>query len=110
MHRRRVSLDTTTERLETLMADDLAAFGQHAWLIEEKHQRFLADPESVGPDWREFFEDYERKTARAPEPSEQAPRPDGELVPLRGADGIIARRMEESLGVPTATSVRSVPA
>jgi 2-oxoglutarate dehydrogenase E1 component len=42
---------------------------------------------------------------------EPAPAPDGaEVVPLRGAAGIIAERMEESLEVPTATSVRTVPA
>ena len=32
------------------------------------------------------------------------------MVPLRGAAAVIAERMEESLEVPTATSVRTVPA
>jgi 2-oxoglutarate dehydrogenase E1 component len=40
-----------------------------------------------------------------------APAPDGaDVVPLTGSAAVIARRMEESLDVPTATSVRTVPA
>jgi 2-oxoglutarate dehydrogenase E1 component len=35
---------------------------------------------------------------------------DAEVVPLRGAAAVIAERMEESLEVPTATSVRTIPA
>ena len=98
------------------MTYDLSEFGQNAWLIEEKYRQFREDPESVGPDWREFFEDYARKqpdrardTGAAVDGGVEAGT-DEELVPLRGADGTIARRMEESLAVPTATSVRTVPA
>jgi multifunctional 2-oxoglutarate metabolism enzyme len=40
----------------------------------------------------------------------EAPAPEGATTPLTGAAAVIARRMEESLTVPTATSVRSVPA
>ncbi len=43
------------------------------------------------------------------EPRDAHP-PEDDVVPLRGAAAVIAQRMEESLEVPTATSVRTVPA
>ncbi len=114
------------------------SFGPNAWLVEDMYERFLADPGSVSESWREFFADYHpapvpapalsRAPAAAPrEPSgaEPASAPptaappttpmpvrgaDVEPVPLRGAASLIARNMEASLGVPTATSVRTVPA
>ncbi len=54
-----------------------------------------------------------RSSAEAPSeaPSEGASdAPVEDAVPLRGAAAIIAQRMQESLAVPTATSVRAVPA
>jgi multifunctional 2-oxoglutarate metabolism enzyme len=45
---------------------------------------------------------------REPEPRSRPPEPAGQ--PLTGAARVIAQRMEESLGVPTATSVRQVSA
>jgi multifunctional 2-oxoglutarate metabolism enzyme len=107
---------------------DRSEFGPNQWLIDEMFRRFQEDPGSVGEAWKEFFEGYrpraaspdgDRPAARpappAPPPAEprQAPEPaeDGaEVVPLRGAAAVIAERMEESLEVPTATSVRTVPA
>jgi 2-oxoglutarate dehydrogenase E1 component len=47
-------------------------------------------------------------TAARPSPAEAGGG--GEPVPLRGAAARVAANMEASLGVPTATSVRSVPA
>jgi 2-oxoglutarate decarboxylase len=49
------------------------------------------------------------KEAKKEEPAPEAPEEEG-LVPLRGADATLAKYMEASLGVPTATSVRTVPA
>src|SRR5580698_8985008 len=54
-------------------------------------------------------------SAAAPAPSSSAPAPIGgaggeEATVLRGAASRIVANMEASLGVPTATSVRSVPA
>src|SRR5438132_271277 len=83
------------------------------------YRRYAEDPSSVSEAWREFLEDYRPRTEEAPkpepeasppepEPEEPAPQPEGE--PLRGAAAVIAERMEESLGVPTATSVRTIPA
>ena len=102
------------------------AFGTNAWLVDEMYERYVADPSSVGESWREFFADYrspaladeepaspapEARPAPAPAPAPDGSAPDGQAPqPLRGAAARIAVTMEESLGVPTATSVRTVPA
>ncbi len=106
------------------------AFGPNAWLVEDMYERYQADPSSVSASWQEFFADYRPTgtvpgraghagagragtappgTARRPPP---APVGDRSRVPmpLRGAAGRIVANMEASLGVPTATSVRVVPA
>ena len=102
--------------------------------------RYRADPGSVSDSWREFFADYRPAGGPLAPPSTVAPRvrvpappeaktavtstptatsvpstaaPDenrDKAVPLRGAAGRIVANMEASLGVPTATSVRVVPA
>ena len=102
------------------------SFGPNAWLVDDMYDRFLADPDSVSDSWREFFADY--RPAPVPLPQSQvttppavpaapapAPAPLGEAgkeeaVVLRGAASRTAANMEASLGVPTATSVRTVPA
>ncbi len=88
-------------------------FGTNVWLVDEMYRRFLDDPASVSEAWRRFFEEGYRPYGV---PVEEEPRPseagvdDAELVPLRGVPRVVADRMDESLGVPTATSVRTIPA
>ena len=115
------------------------AFGPNAWLVEDMYDRYLTDPSSVSPSWKEFFADYRptgsvpvvtasTSTAAPPAPAATAttatapPAPTATAkaptapagvegaTPLRGAAGRIVTNMEASLGVPTATSVRVVPA
>jgi 2-oxoglutarate dehydrogenase E1 component len=115
------------------------ALGPNAWLVDEMHEQYLADPSSVSESWQDFFADYKRDAepqqvragapAPAPAPaaapataSEQgapapaaAPAPEAEPEPpvgepIRGAGARIVANMEASLEVPTATSFRSVPA
>ncbi|HZQ86898.1 MAG TPA: multifunctional oxoglutarate decarboxylase/oxoglutarate dehydrogenase thiamine pyrophosphate-binding subunit/dihydrolipoyllysine-residue succinyltransferase subunit [Acidimicrobiales bacterium] len=102
-------------------------FGPNDWLVEDMREQFLRDPDSVSESWREFFADdrpQEAPAAPAPEP----PRPSGDKgaetapqtppeqqkvtvgAPIRGAQARIVQNMEASLAVPTATSVRQVPA
>jgi 2-oxoglutarate decarboxylase len=115
---------------------DRSQFGPNVWLLDEMYRRYVDDPDSVSDEWREFFEDYrprrrdERGEAGAapaapvPVPEAQpvqpaaveaaSPEPPAgeepeERLPLVGAAAVIARRMEESLSVPTATSFRTVP-
>jgi 2-oxoglutarate decarboxylase len=118
------------------MAEQLSReeFGPNTWLVEELYRQYVTDPESVSEVWRDFFEDYRPRTgdgraparpAEAPEappprpeparPEPERPEPAGPQPPegaeaLRGAAKVIAERMEESLEVPTATSVRQVSA
>lgn len=115
---------------------DTEAFGPNSWLVDEMYQQYQENPMSVGEQWQEFFEDYrpitpqpaarpkreptptnaEAPEARAPkasppaEPDAAAVEPPEGAVPLRGIAAKIAENMEASLGVPTATSVRTIPA
>src|SRR5579862_2146537 len=110
------------------------SFGPNEWLVEEMYDRFRADPESVGPSWREFFANYRQASApprsaaahppdvpvpatatapppTVPAPSAAPPSTDGDgdqPQPLKGAAARIVANMEASLTVPTATSVRRV--
>ena len=118
------------------MADQRAeeALGPNAWLVDEMYEQYLTDQSSVSESWREFFSDYRPATSSgdgaagpssppappaAPPPTvtplaisepaaEEPPEEVGE--PIRGAGARIVANMEASLGVPTATSFREVPA
>jgi multifunctional 2-oxoglutarate metabolism enzyme len=116
-----------------------ADFGANEWLVDELYQRYLADPGSVDRAWWSFFADYKpvrateyaagpvaapaapgttagpAKPAAAAVPPAQAspavpPPSDADLSKLRGAAARTALNMAASLTVPTATSVRAVPA
>jgi 2-oxoglutarate dehydrogenase E1 component len=126
---------TPDEHTETAIASE--AFGPNTWLVEQMYHRYLTDPAAVSPAWREFFAGYrsahaavtpppQRETATpiapppAVAPSPAVPAAEGAApddlpdyaVPaeLRGAGAAIARRMEDSRALPTATSVRTFPA
>src|ERR1700679_1831438 len=108
------------------------SFGPNAWLVDDMYDRFLVDPSSVSESWREFFADYRGAPVPAPQaapalapaaalspaaapvavPPREASPASGpeEAVVLKGAATRIVANMEASLGVPTATSVRTVPA
>ncbi|HEX4092079.1 MAG TPA: 2-oxo acid dehydrogenase subunit E2, partial [Trebonia sp.] len=129
-----------TERTDQGGPPANADFGPNEWLVDELYQRYLADPGSVDRAWWSFFADYKpvraADTAAVPPPaaagaapeapaagakaaaatapaqaSPAAPPPgDAELSKLRGAAARTAQNMAASLTVPTATSVRAVPA
>ncbi len=92
------------------------SFGPNAWLVDDMYERFLADPTSVAESWREFFAGYKpsavpSSATASPSTPQSAPTTiDAEATPLRGAAARIVTNMEASLAVPTATSVRQVPA
>ena len=114
---------------------DRAEFGPNTWLIDEMYRDYTENPRSVGEAWRDFFADYQPRSPvrqgaqRPPEPSPPPPAPSGRQhaggaeqqgpdggaphgqgVSLRGAAAVAAERMNESLTVPTATSMRTLPA
>ncbi|TVP67218.1 MAG: multifunctional oxoglutarate decarboxylase/oxoglutarate dehydrogenase thiamine pyrophosphate-binding subunit/dihydrolipoyllysine-residue succinyltransferase subunit [Nitriliruptor sp.] len=100
------------------------------WLVEELYEQYQEDPESLSSGWQEFFADYRPAPATEPRSAPAEPEGDGkadgagsarsravgavpegvEAQPLRGVGARIVENMETSLGVPTATSVRDVPA
>ena len=142
------------------MAEQQKQFGTNLWIVDEMYREYIADPDSVGESWKEFFSDYTpgwhetgqngrqtsaqndvarattaqqapaqqgapqqtpapRQAPAAAEPGsaqQQAASGDGKAAvpegakPLRGVASTIAENMNESLTVPTATSLRVVPA
>ncbi|MEM7166089.1 MAG: multifunctional oxoglutarate decarboxylase/oxoglutarate dehydrogenase thiamine pyrophosphate-binding subunit/dihydrolipoyllysine-residue succinyltransferase subunit [Planctomycetota bacterium] len=106
--------------------------------VDDLYEQFLKDPDSVSAAWRDFFSDYHSVAPVTPSPAPgAAPAPVAEPLPasadagdeiaaaevaaelpsepvdeveaLRGVSGKIVENMQTSLGVPTATSVRTVP-
>jgi 2-oxoglutarate dehydrogenase E1 component len=114
--------------------------GPNAGLVDEMYRLYVENPHAVSEGWRDFFADYQPNSvvkapttpgpataptaapAAAPaatpaSPAAPAAAPgapvtlDGETPELlRGASASVVRNMEASLTVPTATSVRTVPA
>ncbi len=97
----------------------------NAWLVEEMYEQYRADPSQLSAGWQQFFADYRpdragdngRSTPRASKAgaADAAQSPDDASddrgpEPLRGVGARIVEHMEASLEVPTATSVRDVPA
>jgi 2-oxoglutarate dehydrogenase E1 component len=99
-------------------SSEWTAFGPNDWLVEEQYARYLVDPRSIAEEWRDFFDRSESRAAPPqPKPAERPEaaassrrQPDIEVAPLTGVAATIARRMDESIAVPTATSIRTVPA
>lgn len=109
--------------------------GINSWLEEELYQEFVNNSGNVDESWKEIFESAAGDAAAPPPETEEqveAAAPPAvavaaakspalpaspaltlsaaeQLVPLRGASGRIAENMALSLGVPTATSQRTVP-
>ncbi|HEX2149249.1 MAG TPA: hypothetical protein VHI31_03620, partial [Actinomycetota bacterium] len=52
---------------------DSSQFGPNLWLMQEMHERYLRQPDSVSEAWREFFEDYFPNDRQARPPAQQIP-------------------------------------
>mgnify|MGYP000637240626 CR=1 FL=1 len=113
----------------------MSTLGFNTGYVEELYRQYLENPESVSESWREFFADYkpgesfvaaaEARPSAEPKRLVSGERPGGdgaaaesiapelppeevEAQPLRGSAARIVENMEASLGIPTATSVRTV--
>ncbi len=104
----------------------------NAWLVDEMYDQFHEDPSSLSKSWQDFFADYKPDGTGGAPPATRAKQvkppakrdlPSGKAAStdaaedtdetpkrLRGVGAKIVENMEASLGVPTATSVRDVPA
>lgn len=107
-------------------AKNTNGFGLNESYVEILRAQWIENPLSVAKEWRDFFEN---KGAKKVPSAETAPLTDAvidvtikakpvvtpeissspEAIPLVGIQKKIAENMEESLGVPTATSVRNIP-
>jgi len=110
--------------------------GFNTGYIEELYRQYLENPDSVGESWQEFFQGFKPDdgfvAAAQPAPTQappaanvpeggvpQTPASPAEAVKeaasyaeeniIRGPAAKIVENMEASLGVPTATSVRTIP-
>jgi multifunctional 2-oxoglutarate metabolism enzyme len=96
--------DSETDRNDELGTEE---FGPNRWLVDEMYRKYQEDPRSVDESWTEFFDGFRPRGERpATEPSDVPPGAE----PLRGAAARIAENMRASLEVPTATSIRFIPA
>jgi 2-oxoglutarate decarboxylase len=114
---------------------DRPDLGPNEGMVDEMFRLFQDDPQAVSESWRDFFADYKLggtpavsvPETPAPEAPPRLPPPDPVVTEeretrapilldgessrtLRGAAARIVENMEASLEVPTATSVRAVPA
>ncbi|MBX3463489.1 MAG: multifunctional oxoglutarate decarboxylase/oxoglutarate dehydrogenase thiamine pyrophosphate-binding subunit/dihydrolipoyllysine-residue succinyltransferase subunit [Planctomycetes bacterium] len=108
-----------------LRPDFEEVFGLNAAYAEKVYGDYLAAPDSVPAEWRNWFEatlppeqraqaagrppSAPAAKAAAGPPAAAAPPADDELQPLAGVAGRIVKNMTESLTVPTATSTREIP-
>jgi 2-oxoglutarate dehydrogenase E1 component len=97
-------------------------FGTHnAAFVQVMYEDYLRDPSSVGPEWRELFENGKLAelpvipTAAAPAQAPTFPvslvtSPVTGATPITGPAARLVANMTESLTVPTATSFRDIQA
>jgi 2-oxoglutarate decarboxylase len=101
----------------------MSNFGPNDWLVDEMYEQYKQDPKSVSESWRDYFADYRPDGSNgsvAADVSVKTPPETAESTdtgreaegakPIRGAAARIVANMEASLAVPTATSVRAIPA
>ena len=126
-----------SEKISNLSEYITENFGANASYVEGLLARFQADPNSVDESWQTFFGDLiggvgepaQAETppagnvspesvvpiAPTPSPGEKtkttvaSSSPDTEAKPITGVSKKIVENMEQSLTVPTATSLRTVP-
>src|SRR5438552_12758428 len=99
-------------------------FGTHnAAFVQVMYEQYLRDPQSVGEEWRQLFdngrmaelpviptsrEEVLQETGSGKRETETAPVPPPGITPLTGAAARLAQNMADSLSVPTATSFRDI--
>ncbi len=115
-----------------------AVFGPNSALVEELYKQYQDDPDSVPNHWKTYFDELEgeeQETVPVPdtngapavakpiEPAEPAPKPEtkepateqppvpdsAEVQKIKGVASKIVDNMDDSIYVPTATSLRVLP-
>jgi 2-oxoglutarate dehydrogenase E1 component len=100
-------MDSTTDK----------QLGINSWFEEELHQEYLHNRQLVGEDWKAVFDSIPPGAGSGPFAGLAPPQRtvagvaltgSEELIPLRGAAARLAGNMTASLGIPTATSQRTI--
>lgn len=117
-------MSENTNNLSEFIAEN---FGANANYVEGLLARYRQDPKLVDESWQEYFAELlgggrptETQTRPAasvpvavlpqtPKSSAVVAQPDAQTKPLTGASKKIVENMELSLGVPVATSLRTIP-
>ncbi|MDP6963163.1 MAG: multifunctional oxoglutarate decarboxylase/oxoglutarate dehydrogenase thiamine pyrophosphate-binding subunit/dihydrolipoyllysine-residue succinyltransferase subunit, partial [Planctomycetota bacterium] len=87
-------------------------FGVNAGYVESLFEQWRQDPSAVDEEWGLWFTSVAAEAGtKVKEQVATTPTGDDkvEVEPLRGVSASIARNMNASLAVPTATSVRTIP-
>ncbi|MGK2947121.1 MAG: multifunctional oxoglutarate decarboxylase/oxoglutarate dehydrogenase thiamine pyrophosphate-binding subunit/dihydrolipoyllysine-residue succinyltransferase subunit [Acidimicrobiales bacterium] len=95
-----------------------SALGPNAWLVDEMHEQYLADPSSVSESWQDFFADYKRdaepqaRAAAAPPAAkaEQAPAPAKPAKPAKAEKKKEKEKDEEPEVAPPGEAIRGAAA
>src|SRR5437879_4329450 len=82
--------------------------GVNSWFEDELYQQYLHDRSTVDESWKRLFQGAAQESTPVQAPSQPPAAPEGELQPLRGAAGRIAENMAASVGIPLATSQRTI--
>ncbi len=107
---------------ENLTEDFEELFGVNAGYVAKVYGDFMSSPESVGEEWQRFFKEHGLQAPDRPAPATLPPEApvaqsastndapaEPDIEPMRGVAAKIVQNMEASLGVPTATSTRTLP-
>lgn len=113
-----------------------AVFGPNSALVDELYKQYQEDPDSVPDHWKRYFDELEGieveeapgqgngaavKTKEKPEPAQKKEKPAKEekkepkipegadVEKIKGVASKIVENMDESVYVPTATSLRVLP-
>ena len=109
-----------------------AAFGPNSALVEELYKQYQESPDSVPDHWKRYFDELNGKEVAEPSKKQPAPvrqkdeptvekKPEkkpsdepvvpesAELEKIKGVASKIVENMDESIHVPTATSLRVLP-
>ncbi|MET0727359.1 MAG: multifunctional oxoglutarate decarboxylase/oxoglutarate dehydrogenase thiamine pyrophosphate-binding subunit/dihydrolipoyllysine-residue succinyltransferase subunit [Acidimicrobiales bacterium] len=87
-----------------------SALGPNAWLVDEMHEQYLADPSSVSESWRDFFADYERDAAPQSVASRPVAAPAPSPTPLDGDAAPPAADAPAAATAPAAAPEPAAPA
>lgn len=107
-------------KLTNEQKEELEKFGANTWFVEYLHKQFSEDPTQLPEQWQNFFLKIENKKNKESSSNKSTvfstknlnlPTPDekDETRIIAGSSAKILENMNDSLSIPVATSLRTVP-